>query len=90
MGPICLHAIEASALSSATPRLPLIQPVFARLKWHVTPDTLGLSNASIIILWFEPKKLKMLSTDPISSAYRLDERINNSKGKTISACERNN
>ena len=62
-------------MSSAIPKLPLIPPVLARLKWHVTPSTLGSSKASITTLWFEPKNYKTVSTDPISSAGKLTEEI---------------
>ena len=43
-------AIEASEGSSANPSEPLMPPFLARLKWQVTPFTMGSSKAAITIL----------------------------------------
>ena len=53
----------------------------------VTPDTLGSSKASITILWFEPRNLKTVSTDPISSASRLEGKMN-IRIKLYGSCEK--
>jgi len=45
IGSICRQAIEASALSLIIPKLPLIPPVLALLKWHVTPSIFGSLKA---------------------------------------------
>jgi hypothetical protein len=37
----------------------------------------------------EPKNLKTVSTDPISSAYRFEGRMNNSRKKIYGSCEKN-
>jgi hypothetical protein len=45
---------------------------------------LGSSNASITILWFDPKNLKAVSIDPISSANEVSGEINSRSETNIS------
>jgi len=47
------------------------------------PTSLEQMFMSYLAAYSGEKNLKTVSTDPISSAYRFDERINNSKGETI-------
>ena len=69
MGPTCRQAMDASALSSASPIAPEMPPVLAREVKQVMPFTLGSSKASTMILWSGPISLKTVSTAPICSAW---------------------
>lgn len=66
--PVCRQAIDASDGSSARPTTLAAPPFFARLTWHVMPETSGSWKPETTILSFGVMTLKTVLTSPTSHA----------------------